>query len=273
MLEVSELLQSYVHGVRRLTGADAVSLFVPSPSGGLPRALLVHDGDAEPLAELADYEAASAFLAALGAEDSSPAEASSASRLGARPSASGDGTLIPLPSARAALSSIDRQEGDVAVGPGHFGRRRRDGSAKDDAAIPTAWLGLRFLGQEAESRKSWSPDLFFAIGERDDPETWWEWLFSIGGALAGHSSQVSAILRDPVTGLPNRSGFQTVLGEEIEQARTDSTCLALLMVNPDGFAAINERFGREAGDEIVAEISRRLRSSLRVFPVSRSRTL
>ena len=84
MLEVSELLQSYVHGVRRLTGADAVSLFVPSASGGQQRALLVHDGEAEPLAELADHDAATAFLEARIAGVSSAAKASSSSRLGRR---------------------------------------------------------------------------------------------------------------------------------------------------------------------------------------------
>jgi len=71
------------------------------------------------------------------------------------------------------------------------------------------------------------------------------------------------ILRDPVTGLRNRTGFLTQLGAELQQARLDSATLALLMVNPDHFAPINERFGREAGDEIVCEISRRLRVGLR----------
>ena len=202
MLEVSELLESYVDGVRRLTGADAVSLFVPSPSGGLPGALLVHDGDVEPLAELADHDVASAFLEALASEASPSAETSFSSRLLAWSSESGDGTLVPLPSVRAALSLTDRQESELDDESERFGRRRRDGSEKDGAAIPTAWLGLRFLGKEAESRKSWSPDLPFGIGEGDDPETWWEWLFSIGGASPGRRDPVSSICARRLNRLP-----------------------------------------------------------------------
>ena len=39
--------------------------------------------------------------------------------------------------------------------------------------------------------------------------------------------------------------------------------LSLLLMNPDGFAAVNERFGREAGDSVIREIVRRIQASHR----------
>jgi len=106
-------------------------------------------------------------------------------------------------------------------------------------------------------------DLPAALTDESERPTWWQWLFAMGGALASHTSQVSAILKDPITGLPDRAGFQAVLSEELEKARLRETPLSLILVNPDDFGAINERFGRVAGDRIVREISGRLRSALR----------
>ena len=85
----------------------------------------------------------------------------------------------------------------------------------------------------------------------------------MGGALSSHTSQVASIFKDPVTGLPDRAGFQAILTEELETSRVKERPLSLLLVNPDDFAAVNEHFGREAGDEVVREISRRLRNSIR----------
>ena len=108
-----------------------------------------------------------------------------------------------------------------------------------------------------------SIDLPAALTDKSEYPTWWRWLFAMGGALASHTAQVSAILKDPITGLPDRAGFQAVLAEELEKARLNKSALSLILVNPDDFAAINERFGRVAGDNIVREISGRLRSALR----------
>ncbi|MGH9464627.1 MAG: hypothetical protein ACRD0X_03205, partial [Thermoanaerobaculia bacterium] len=58
----SELLRFYLQGLRRFTGASALTLYVPgSPNG--PVALLVHEGDEAPLPELASAAEAEAFAA------------------------------------------------------------------------------------------------------------------------------------------------------------------------------------------------------------------
>ena len=53
------------------------------------------------------------------------------------------------------------------------------------------------------------------------------------------------MLDDSVTGLPGRTEFQTRLRYALEEAKLSEKPLSLLLMNPDGFAAVNERFGRE----------------------------
>lgn len=73
-----------------------------------------------------------------------------------------------------------------------------------------------------------------------------------------------AAAHDPLTGLPNRRLF----GERLEQCiarhrRSDPGKYALLFVDLDGFKAVNDSLGHGAGDEVLVEVSRRLRGTLR----------
>jgi diguanylate cyclase (GGDEF)-like protein len=259
VIESSELLRSYAEGIRRLSGAGSVSLFVPPSLSGFSRSMLLHDGPLPPIAELADLETAQRF--ADGAQPEPATEMVASSTAG--------GGLVPLPAVHSAwaLAVLPEQ----LVGGSRTPGRRRSDSIPEDATQPSAWLGIRFDDERGSVfDRLGSIDLPAALTDRAEHPTWWRWLFAMGGALASHTSQVSAILKDPITGLPDRAGFQAVLSEELEKARQRKTPLSLILVNPDDFAAINERFGRVAGDEIVREISGRLRSALRSSdPLSR----
>src|SRR2546429_462241 len=68
---------------------------------------------------------------------------------------------------------------------------------------------------------------------------------------------------DPPTQLPNRRFFQQWLGYSLAQARRDGAPLALLFLDLDGFKAVNDRHGHKAGDELLVEIARRLRQTVR----------
>ena len=57
MSEATDILRSYVRLVGRLSGAAAVSLYVPPGAGG-EQEILLHDGRLEPVPELADAAAA-----------------------------------------------------------------------------------------------------------------------------------------------------------------------------------------------------------------------
>jgi diguanylate cyclase (GGDEF)-like protein len=145
------------------------------------------------------------------------------------------------------------------------GRRKSDTEAPAAEHRHVAWLGLRLPpGKGSVLERLAASHLPTRILQEDSPQAWWEWLFVLGGALASHTTQVTAILRDPVTGLADRKAFQAVLRDHVEGAPQQAQPLSLLMINPDQFDGVNERWGREAGDQCVREISERLRPVLRM---------
>lgn len=70
-------------------------------------------------------------------------------------------------------------------------------------------------------------------------------------------------LLDPLTGLPNRITFERSLRQAVVRARRDGRIVALMFLDLDGFKEINDSLGHTAGDEVLVEMGRRLRESLR----------
>ncbi|OGA25890.1 MAG: hypothetical protein A3I02_01145 [Betaproteobacteria bacterium RIFCSPLOWO2_02_FULL_67_26] len=68
---------------------------------------------------------------------------------------------------------------------------------------------------------------------------------------------------DPLTGLFNRSIFNERLQQALAQAARFERTLALLFIDLDGFKLINDTFGHNAGDAMLAELATRLRATLR----------
>jgi diguanylate cyclase (GGDEF)-like protein len=69
--------------------------------------------------------------------------------------------------------------------------------------------------------------------------------------------------RDPLTGLPNRRSFNDDLRRLIAGSVRGHGNIALLIVDLDGFKHINDTFGHDAGDKVLAEVAQRLRSLTR----------
>lgn len=63
---------------------------------------------------------------------------------------------------------------------------------------------------------------------------------------------------DPLSGLANRSRFQTVLADFCDRHVEPRSLAALYMIDLDGFKAVNDTFGHAAGDDCLQEIARRL---------------
>ena len=68
---------------------------------------------------------------------------------------------------------------------------------------------------------------------------------------------------DSLTDLPNRALFHDRLQQAMLRSQREDIGLALLLIDLDGFKAINDAFGHHAGDLVLREVARRLRSALR----------
>lgn len=71
---------------------------------------------------------------------------------------------------------------------------------------------------------------------------------------------------DPLTGLPNRRFFAEKLDECLRGA-SDTQRLAVLMLDLDGFKAVNDTHGHAAGDKALGEFARRVAGLLRADSV------
>ncbi len=67
---------------------------------------------------------------------------------------------------------------------------------------------------------------------------------------------------DALTGLPNRNSFLEQLHLALDE-RKPHGIIALLFIDLDGFKAVNDTLGHDAGDELLQQVARRLRHSVR----------
>jgi diguanylate cyclase (GGDEF)-like protein/PAS domain S-box-containing protein len=69
--------------------------------------------------------------------------------------------------------------------------------------------------------------------------------------------------QDSLTGLPNRLRLIEELSVEKNRAMKEATSFAVMFIDLDGFKAVNDELGHEAGDNLLCHVSKRLVSSIR----------
>jgi diguanylate cyclase (GGDEF)-like protein/PAS domain S-box-containing protein len=154
-------------------------------------------------------------------------------------------------------------------------RVRRSGHAErvdDFASLPSEEaqrIAARFSGSVAApvrvGGRLWGAVSALSVGDgvldptaEDDLSRFAE-LVGIAVSNAETRSRLSAqATLDTVTGLANHRAFHERLGAEIGRARLHGRDLSLAIVDIDRFRDVNNRFGHLMGDEVLAEMGRRL---------------
>ena len=80
-----------------------------------------------------------------------------------------------------------------------------------------------------------------------------------------HTEAAAHAHTDAITGLPNARSLQAQFDKEVKRASRTGTSFQLLMLDLDGFKAVNDTFGHKAGDAMLTAIGGVIRGELREY--------
>jgi diguanylate cyclase (GGDEF)-like protein len=69
--------------------------------------------------------------------------------------------------------------------------------------------------------------------------------------------------RDPLTGLFNRRYLQTTMEREMARCIREQTSMCVILLDLDHFKSINDRYGHQAGDEVILQLAKMLAAESR----------
>ena len=72
-------------------------------------------------------------------------------------------------------------------------------------------------------------------------------------------------MQDPLTQILNHGAILDALLNEINRAQREHQPLSLILADLDGFKNVNDSYGHVAGDQVLIEVSRRMRNCLRSY--------
>ena len=80
------------------------------------------------------------------------------------------------------------------------------------------------------------------------------------GAVVSHTD-VTSLQYDHLTKLPNRALFEAQAKYALDMARQPASSVGIALIDLDGFKPINDEFGHAAGDAVLIEVAKRLKST------------
>lgn len=86
---------------------------------------------------------------------------------------------------------------------------------------------------------------------------------SVYNLIQSKASLKILALHDQLTGLPNRLLFWDRFSVEIKKTQREGSLLCVFMIDLDFFKEINDEYGHEAGDRLLAETARRMTGAVR----------
>lgn len=87
-------------------------------------------------------------------------------------------------------------------------------------------------------------------------------VYPLKNALMYHIAIVSAY-KDPLTNINNRAAMDKMLPREIRLAKRHDQRLALMIMDVDGFKAVNDELGHDVGDRLLQQVATTIQSVLR----------
>ncbi|MFX1681079.1 CHASE domain-containing protein [Mitsuaria sp. CC2] len=99
-------------------------------------------------------------------------------------------------------------------------------------------------------------------GERDEETTLWM-MVDITQSKAYEARVERAAFHDALTGLPNRVLLADRLRQAIASAQRQKHAVAVVNMDLDGFKAVNDTHGHDAGDEVLKTVGERLTAGIR----------
>ncbi|MEO3693042.1 diguanylate cyclase domain-containing protein [Roseateles paludis] len=126
---------------------------------------------------------------------------------------------------------------------------RQDGQGTEPTQSAPRWVHCTFSlrqGTGADERIA-VEGVIFDITERKQAER-----------TARYQSQ-----HDPLTGLKNRVGTLKRASQHLAEAQLQRGSLSVLCIDLDGFKAVNDSYGHQAGDEVLIACAKRMRTVLR----------
>ena len=250
---------NYLLSVRQITRAETVSLLLSSTNSPQPDILLLHEGPLEPLPEFASKDEALASTKELNGRSNIKTLLGSTLIITWK-SAFVKGFLLRfnynlylqgLKKSRNLPSLSERREANLNMG--HIEN------------VGEFWLGLNYGTRPL-------PEFIDVLAENTDahcfesPDASVDWLVHSlcqGGLLVWQTFKFSYFFKDPTSLLPGRMEFQASLKKVMLEAGYAPSVVGLILINPDEFAAINQRLGRDKGDQTLTEVGERLFSLLR----------
>ncbi|MCS7024973.1 MAG: diguanylate cyclase [Bryobacteraceae bacterium] len=149
--------------------------------------------------------------------------------------------------------------GNPAVEPGYLNSPQHFTLLQSALAVPlegaTGVLGV--LALYHKQRDAFTRDhLHFLLGISSKLS------MSLENRLRYRRAEDSAA-RDNLTGLPNARALSLVLESQVNLARREGSCLAVMVVDLDGFKAVNEQFGHLEGNRVLRSVAQKLKQRCR----------
>lgn len=80
-----------------------------------------------------------------------------------------------------------------------------------------------------------------------------------------HAEAATNALTDPITSLPNARALRLEFEKEVKRAIRSGSSFQILMLDLDGFKAVNDNFGHKVGDQMLTSLGGVIRNELRDY--------